>query len=113
MVGAEQLDHETLPAVRLVLRRPSPGDVDAVHRVHSDPVACVHNPGDMLATLAEAEERYARWDAHWRRYGFGYWVVRPGNVASAKVAVRAGLHRAEHLDTDGEDGLDWIFARNW
>jgi [ribosomal protein S5]-alanine N-acetyltransferase len=39
--------------------------------------------------------------------------VRPDNIASAKVAARAGLHRAEHLDTDGEDGLDWIFAKNW
>lgn len=36
--------------------------------------------------------------------------VRPGNVASARVALRAGLRRAEHLDTLGEDGLDWVFA---
>jgi hypothetical protein len=28
------------------------------------------------------------------------------------MAVRAGLARAEHLDTPGEDGLDWIFAKN-
>ena len=38
--------------------------------------------------------------------------VRPGNVASQRVAVRAGLIRAVHLDTTGEDGLDWIFAAN-
>ncbi|MFG3437130.1 GNAT family N-acetyltransferase [Nonomuraea sp. NPDC047897] len=38
--------------------------------------------------------------------------VRPANIASQRVAVRAGLVRADHLDTDGEDGLDWIFARN-
>jgi ribosomal-protein-alanine N-acetyltransferase len=36
--------------------------------------------------------------------------VRPGNVASQRVAIRAGLIRAEHLDTTGEDGVDWIFA---
>jgi len=36
--------------------------------------------------------------------------VRPGNVASQRVAIRAGLIRAEHLDTPGEDGVDWIFA---
>ena len=35
--------------------------------------------------------------------------VRPANVASARVAERAGLVRAEHLDTDGADGPDWIF----
>jgi RimJ/RimL family protein N-acetyltransferase len=178
-LGAEQVDHGTLPAGRLVLRRPSPADVDAIHRIHSDPVACAHNPGDMLATRAEAEMRYGQWDRHWRRHGFGYWVVRwrgddgrvlgfcglkvmrlagremlnlfyrlepaawgdgvateaatavvrwaaaglprwpvvarvrPDNVASARVAVRAGLRRAEHLDAEGEDGLDWIFVRNW
>jgi RimJ/RimL family protein N-acetyltransferase len=36
--------------------------------------------------------------------------VRPANVASARVALRAGLRRAEHLDTLGEDGPDWVFA---
>jgi ribosomal-protein-alanine N-acetyltransferase len=36
--------------------------------------------------------------------------VRPDNTASLRVAARAGLHRAEHLDVQGEDGLDWIFA---
>jgi [ribosomal protein S5]-alanine N-acetyltransferase len=35
--------------------------------------------------------------------------VRPDNVASIRVAERAGLRRAEHLDTYGEDGLDWIY----
>lgn len=38
--------------------------------------------------------------------------VRPANVASQRVAIRAGLTRAEHLDTTGEDGVDWIFATN-
>ncbi len=39
--------------------------------------------------------------------------VRPTNAASQRVAVHAGLHRAEHLDTQGEDGLDWIYSRRW
>ena len=36
--------------------------------------------------------------------------IRPANVASARVALRAGLVRAEHLDTVGEDGPDWVYA---
>ncbi len=36
--------------------------------------------------------------------------IRPNNTASQQVAIRAGLTRAEHLDTPGEDGLDWIYA---
>jgi RimJ/RimL family protein N-acetyltransferase len=38
--------------------------------------------------------------------------VRPANIASQRVAIRAGLTRAEHLDTTGDDGVDWIFAAN-
>jgi RimJ/RimL family protein N-acetyltransferase len=119
--------------------------------------------------------RPAKWDEHWLRFGFGYWVVRrrdsarpigfcgikvmqlnesdvvnlfyrfdpavwgnglaseaasavigwaaqnipgraliarirPQNVASQRVAIHAGLARAKHLDTLGEDGVDWIFV---
>lgn len=39
--------------------------------------------------------------------------VRPDNAASLRVVGRAGFHRAEHLDSPGEDGLDWIFTSNW
>ena len=39
--------------------------------------------------------------------------VRPANAASQRVAVHAGLQRAESLDTQGEDGLDWIYTRRW
>ncbi|MEY9929691.1 ribosomal-protein-alanine N-acetyltransferase [Catenulispora sp. GP43] len=38
--------------------------------------------------------------------------VRPANIASQRVALRAGLARAEHLDVTGFDGFDWIFAAN-
>jgi ribosomal-protein-alanine N-acetyltransferase len=38
--------------------------------------------------------------------------VRPENHASAKVATKAGLHRAPTLDTEGEDGPDLVYATN-
>jgi RimJ/RimL family protein N-acetyltransferase len=159
---------------RLSLRRPVPADIAAILRLHRDPVACAHNPSDMITTRGEAIERYHRWDGHWAAHGFGYWAVcnrngdllgfcglktmrlhertvlnlfyrldpaawgngiateaatavvawaaahgpglpvaarvRPGNVASARVAERAGLHRAPHLDVTGEDGLDLIYT---
>ncbi|MGW5867158.1 GNAT family N-acetyltransferase [Streptomyces sp. NPDC055239] len=38
--------------------------------------------------------------------------IRPANIASQRVAIRAGLTRAPHLDTSGYDGLDWIFVAN-
>jgi RimJ/RimL family protein N-acetyltransferase len=157
---------------RLALRRPEEGDVDAILRIHSDRLACEHNPSDMITVRAEAVDRCRQWRAHWERHGFGYWVVRrhessrvigfcglkvmrlheapvlnlfyrfdpavwgqglageavaavvaaapgeppvvarirPANVGSARVAMRAGLRRAEHLDALGEDGLDWVFT---
>ncbi|MGW7580816.1 GNAT family N-acetyltransferase [Kitasatospora sp. NPDC054768] len=36
--------------------------------------------------------------------------VRPENLASRRVALRAGLRRAEHLDGEGCRGFDLIFA---
>ncbi|MET8867794.1 GNAT family N-acetyltransferase [Nonomuraea sp. NPDC004580] len=168
---------EELLTARLSLRPPVPDDVDAIFAVHSDPATCLHNPSDALSGRAEAVELFKRWDAHWHRYGYGYWVVRrrdadhplgfcgtklmelggmavlnlfyrfeaaswghgvaseavtavvewvtervpdlpviarvrPANTASQRVATRAGLARAGHLDVPGEDGLDWIYAKN-
>ncbi|MFW6205141.1 MAG: GNAT family N-acetyltransferase [Actinomycetota bacterium] len=187
------VDNEQLLTARLRLRRPTPADIDAIYHIHRDPQACAHNPSDMLATRGDAEDLYRRWDEHWKRHGFGYWVirsqavvraagglparvdghqpeatvlgfcglklmqlknldvlnlfyrlnppawgdgvateaatavvawasahvpnhpviarVRPENIGSIRVAVRAGLRRAEYLDTDGEDGPDWIYIR--
>ncbi|AEB43617.1 MULTISPECIES: GNAT family N-acetyltransferase [Micromonospora] len=179
MGHADLIDHEELRTPRLSLRRPTPADIDTIHRLHRDPRAYAHNPADALDTRAEAEERYLRWNEHWERHGFGYWTVhlhlrdhqplgfcgiklmtlhgrtvsnlfyrldppvwgngfateaatavvdwaaghltahpviarvRPDNTASSTVAVRAGLRRAPQLDTEGEDGLDWIFTANW
>lgn len=36
--------------------------------------------------------------------------VRPQNVASQRVAQKAGLVRARHLDGDGYDGVDWVYV---
>lgn len=36
--------------------------------------------------------------------------IRPDNHASQRVAARAGLTRAEHLDGLGFDGLEWIYV---
>lgn len=163
---------------RLSLSRPAPVDIDTIGSIHTDPVACAHNPSDLLASRDDAPALFRRWDEHWQRWGFGYWVVRrhesaapigfcgvkvmslngrdvlnlfyrltppawgdgvaaeaasavldwigrntagapviarvrPANAASRRVAQRIGLRRAPNLDTDGEDGPDWIFASDW
>lgn len=175
-MGGRDWHNEELLTARLSLRRPTPADIDAIYAIHRDRRACAHNPSDMLANRAGAESLYRRWDQHWQRHGFGYWVirhgreslgfcgikvmqlmdrevlnllyrldpsawgngvateaatavvawaaahlpdyplvarVRPANAPSLRVAARIGLHRAEHLDGPGEDGVDWIFTSNW
>jgi RimJ/RimL family protein N-acetyltransferase len=177
-MGDRDFDNEEMLTAWLSLRRPTPADIDAIYSIHRDQRACAHNPADMLATRADAEDLYRRWDEHWQCHGFGYWAirprhareplgfcgikfmhfkdheilnlfyrldpsawgngiateaaiavvdwagahvpdhpliarVRPENAASLRVATRTGLHRAEHLDCPGEDGLDWIFASSW
>ncbi|MEU1282727.1 hypothetical protein [Kitasatospora sp. NPDC005856] len=64
---------------RLSLLRPTEGDVDAILAVHRDPATCVHNPSDALATRAEAEELYGRWNAVRECHGVGYRTVREHN----------------------------------
>ena len=174
-LGGREPDDAELLTSRLVLRRPEPEDTGAIFAIHSDPRACAHNPSDTLTTPEDAGRLFGRWDGHWRRFGFGYWVirwrdsvapvgfcgvkvmhledqrvlnlfyrldpeawgngvaseaaaavvrwasrrhpeypliarVRPQNAASHRVAIRAGLVRAEQLDQPGEDGLDWIYV---
>lgn len=177
-VPAQRFDNEELLTSRLSLRRPTVADVDAIFAIHADRRTSTHNPSDALATRDEAETLFKRWDEQWRRFGYGYWVLRrrgsavpvgfcgiktvefkggpalnllcrldpaawgnglgseattavvewatlhlpdmpviarvtPENVASARVALKAGLVRAEELDSPGEDGIDWIFTSNW
>jgi [ribosomal protein S5]-alanine N-acetyltransferase len=75
-------DGEELVTRRLSLRRPAPADVHAIFSINSDQRACAHNPSDMLATRDEAQQLFRRWDEHWLRFGFGYWVVRRRDSAT-------------------------------
>lgn len=67
---------DELETARLSLRRPTAADVEAIFLLHSDKRALAHNPSDAIATREEADQLFQRWDEHWRRHGFGYWVVR-------------------------------------
>lgn len=75
MGNADPVDNEELRTPRLSLRRPTRADIDTIYRVHSNPRACAHNPADALASRAEAEALYRRWNEHWHQHGFGYWTV--------------------------------------
>lgn len=75
VTGKVQVGYSLLTG-RLSLRRPTREDIGVILAIHSDPRACRYNPSDALATRDGAERCFERWDDHWRRFGFGYWVVR-------------------------------------
>lgn len=170
-----QAGAEVLRCRRLVLRRPTPLDVESILAIHQDPLAVGHNPSDALTDRCEADALFRRWDQHWARHGFGYWVirrheselqlgfcglklmtlrgedvlnllyrlhpstwgqglaseaatavvgwaathqagyrvvarVRPTNLASHRVALKAGLVRAPEFDGPGSDGVDCLYV---
>ena len=75
---------------QVVLRRLTPADAPALHRVTGDRLAMRYwHPGPD-ADVAAAESRIAEIEAHWRRHGFGDWAVL--DRASAEVIGFAGLH---------------------
>lgn len=75
----EESGAEELRSRRLMLTRPTRGDVGAILVIHQDELATEHNPSDQLYNFSEAEALFGRWDQHWRTHGFGYWVVRHHN----------------------------------
>jgi [ribosomal protein S5]-alanine N-acetyltransferase len=75
MGRSDLVDNHELVTPRLSLRRPTRADIDAVHRIHSDPRAYAHNLGDTLARRADAQDLHRRWDRHWQQHGFGYWAI--------------------------------------
>jgi RimJ/RimL family protein N-acetyltransferase len=66
---------DRVETARLVLRKPTRADLAELHRIHADPATYEHSPESIHADLATSREFLRRWLAHWRDYGFGYWVV--------------------------------------
>lgn len=96
---------------RLLLRRPSRADFDAVHRMRSDPDV-VRFVGGKPLSREEAWQRLTRSAGNWALLGFGFFAVV--EKASGDLVGEAGLMQAhrglgEAFDPFPEAG--WIFAR--
>lgn len=66
---------EVVRTPRLVLRRPTADDVDAVYALHSDPRMHWFAPHTVMTRRAQAEEVLASWCAAWEAHGYGYWLA--------------------------------------
>lgn len=88
-------------SARIGFRRPEPGDVDAIFRVHSDLRTYAHRPQGVMRDRSRAVEVYDIWRRHWDAHGFGYAVLEPCDRSSGAlppVLGFAGLRWGEVLD---------------
>ena len=68
-------DSTPLMTERLSLRPPQDADVDAVFKIHSDPLTYRHRPELTMKDRDEAVELTSAWQQDWRQHGIGYFVV--------------------------------------
>ena len=85
-----------LTTPRLILRRPTPADLDRLFAIHSDPETYRHLPNHAMTRLDQAAERLAEWSEHWETHGFGYAVVE--RAADHTTIGYTGLHHHELAD---------------
>jgi [ribosomal protein S5]-alanine N-acetyltransferase len=94
---------DELQTPRLLLHRLTAEDLDDLTRMHLDP--------RVMATLGgvRSPEQTREWLAprleHWRRYGFGLWLVR--DREAGRFAGRGGLH---HVEIDSRDEIEVAYS---
>jgi ribosomal-protein-alanine N-acetyltransferase len=96
---------EGLDTPRLRLRPFEPGDLDAIHRVYSDPQVMRWVGSGPIGERAASERMLASYAFHQRAHGFSFWAVI--EKASGALIGDAGLHRT----AAGEVELGYTLAR--
>jgi len=90
---------------KVVVRRLTPLDAPALHRISGDPLAMRYwYPGPDADVQATAQ-RIAAIEAHWQTHGFGDWAVV--DRTDGRLIGFAGLH---HLDRMAEVNLGYVLA---
>lgn len=98
-------EREPLPGHHVGLARPRLADVATTAAMQADPRLWVDVPTSHRTTTPQAQaDDFRRFLAHWRRHGFGYWVVwsvsEPSMGRSAAPVLPLGL-----------GGLQWLHWR--
>ena len=73
-----------LTSARLLLRKPTMNDTQALFDIYGDPATNLHNPYGPYPSLAYAADRMNAWLQGWETDGIGQWAVEkrddPGNI---------------------------------
>lgn len=83
---------------RLVLRRPTPNDGDAMFMVHGDPATNQYNPYGPDPDIATSKEELQLWLSYWQDNDYGYWAVM--RMHSEAVIGFGGVMRMRWRDRD-------------
>jgi len=67
--------HDEILTDRLILRRPTVADLDAIHRIYSDPRVWEHYPSLRHSERPATERLIARWIRGWDVAGLASWIV--------------------------------------
>jgi RimJ/RimL family protein N-acetyltransferase len=97
-------DDPWLTTPRLVLRRPTPEDLDRLFEIHSDPETYRHLPQSAMTHVDQAGQRLAQWIEHWDEHGFGYAVVQMADEPPAM-----GFAGAHHHSIDEQPALNLYY----
>ncbi|WP_110949612.1 GNAT family N-acetyltransferase [Pseudomonas bohemica] len=69
---------------RLILRAPTPDDLDSLFAIYGDPATHQFNPSGPLSRIEQAQSLLQGWLDHWQREGYGQWTIttreRPDQV---------------------------------
>ncbi|WP_223167965.1 GNAT family N-acetyltransferase [Nonomuraea sp. SYSU D8015] len=95
---------EVVQTARMLLSRVTPGDLAAVHELHSDPRTSVYNPSGPSPDLTSSRAMLDLWLADWAERGLGYWAVRL--LGEQEVIGFGGLR---HAVVDGDQVLNLYY----
>lgn len=70
-----QTDAEPRATDRLLLNRPHPRDLDALHALRADPRVWQHFPSGRATDAEQTRGLLDRWMQNWERDGLGVWIV--------------------------------------
>jgi RimJ/RimL family protein N-acetyltransferase len=111
VVKAARLSSPPVFTSRLELVPWSPADTDALARINMDPEVMRYVGTGRPATREESAAQSARFAAHWERFGFGLWALRPRG-GGGTIGFAGLMHPLWLPGEEAEVEVGWRLARD-